>query len=157
MFQSLHAVAAALQPNPTKAGERLKIPKSSLSKFLNADTLLKDEHLQTLARELNTSSETLEELFRNEKGTRQSNRTATLNETAGIQSNEIAQRMFEQERKEFVAALQWMVERHASETDLEKLHKEVWSAKLSAAAKHAIMAAVLSEQEKRLQKAQSQN
>lgn len=153
-YKSIDQIADALKPNPTQAGKRLQIPKASLSKFLNGDTMLADKHASSLARELHTSSETLEELFLNK---RNSIRLGHLNETGSEPSKDAKCRMLEQERKEFVAAIQWMVERLDSEKHLEELHKEVWGAKLSAAAKHIVLSAVLQEQEKRTSTTNSSN
>jgi transcriptional regulator with XRE-family HTH domain len=80
-----------------------------------------------------------------------------LNETAGGPSKDATLRMLEQERRELVAALEWMVARLTPETALEQLHKDVWAAKLSAAAKGSILSAVLQTQERRARDAQRQN
>lgn len=72
-----------------------------------------------------------------------------LNESAGGPSKDATLRMLEQERRELIAALEWMVARLKPETELEQLHKDVWTAELSPAAKASVMSALLHEQERR--------
>jgi hypothetical protein len=53
----------------------------------------------------------------------------------------------EAERKEFVAALAWMIGRDSKKGS--DFAKDVWDSNLSAAAKHLLLGAALREQERR--------
>lgn len=119
-------------------GERLDRSHQAIAQYETGAQPIPDEILMKAANFFQCSTE---ELLQPPAG------ESALNESTGLTSNVATLRMLEEERKEFAAAIRWLVQRAGSEDALEQLHKDVWSAKISRAAKHAVLAAVLTAQE----------
>lgn len=71
----------------------------------------------------------------------------SLNDRSSEPSKEATLRMLENERREFAAALAWMIERDSKKGS--DFAKDVWDSNLSATAKHLLLGAALREQERR--------
>lgn len=80
-----------------------------------------------------------------------------LKEPDGAPSTSTQLKMLEDERKEFATAIQWLVGRTGSDDALEDLHREVWRASISRAAKQAVINALMREQERRQKKQTASN
>lgn len=61
-------VIAGLRPNPTQAGLRLGIPRTSLSNFINGKARLADSHLAALAHELGADVASVRKVFETMRG-----------------------------------------------------------------------------------------
>lgn len=78
-----------------------------------------------------------------------------LKDQSALPSNAASLRMLEDEKKEYAAALNWMIARDTKDGD--EFAREVWNSPLSSTAKHIVLGAALREQERRAKRSATHN